>query len=165
MGRPLWHVLSIKHAPPLYRGPVRRTQQSGLHSGSLGTHPETRAARPRGERHPVACGAGQAGTPPCPAYNIRVLIPCYTESLDIVATVVLAAADALPPGKCRRTVYLLDDGKDRAKAAWVAAQARLLVGSALLIARCCRLCGGLGCDIKDLVNLRHEIFGLGRMHV
>ena len=67
---------------------------------------------------------GQAGTPPCPAYNIRVLIPCYTESLDIVSTVVLAAADALLPGKCRRTVYLLDDGKDRAKAAWVAAQAR-----------------------------------------
>ena len=56
------------------------------------------------------------------AYNIRVLIPCYTESLDIVSTVVLAAADALLPPKCRRTVYLLDDGKDKAKATWVAAQ-------------------------------------------
>ena len=56
------------------------------------------------------------------AYNIRVLIPCYTESLDIVATVVLAAADAMLPAQCRRTVYLLDDGKDKAKAAWVAAQ-------------------------------------------
>jgi len=97
---------------------------SGLHICLLGTQPKTSATRPGGERRPVPRGVGQAGTPPCPAYNIRVLIPCYTESLDIVATVVLAAADALLPGKCRRTVYLLDDGKDRAKAAWVATQAR-----------------------------------------
>ena len=51
-----------------------------------------------------------------------MLIPCYTESLTIVKDVVLAAADALLPEKCKRTVYLLDDGKDAEKAAWVAEQ-------------------------------------------
>jgi hypothetical protein len=89
--------------------------------------------------------------PPEQDYNIRVVIPCYTvsnspmisskkcsptgagifvvtlclypqESVDIVRLTVLAAANAQLPGKCRRTVYLLDDGKDPAKCAWVAMQ-------------------------------------------
>ncbi len=101
----------------------------------LGTRGKAPAAQPAPSSALSRAGRAQAGTPPCPAYNIRVLIPCYTESLDIVATVVLAAADALLPGKCRRTVYLLDDGKDRAKAAWVAAQARRPVRCILLVAR------------------------------
>ena len=63
-----------------------------------------------------------ASPPPPREYIIRVLIPCYTESLTIVKDVVLAAADALLPEKCKRTVYLLDDGKDAEKAAWVAEQ-------------------------------------------
>jgi endoglucanase len=65
-------------------------------------------------------------TQPVPAqpYVVRVLIPCYTESLEIVQKTVLAAANAdLPPLACR-TVYLLDDGKDVSKAAWVAEQGR-----------------------------------------
>lgn len=61
--------------------------------------------------------------PPQP-FVVRVLIPCYTESLDIVQQTVLAAANAdLPPLACR-TVYLLDDGKDTTKASWVAEQGR-----------------------------------------
>ena len=61
--------------------------------------------------------------PPQP-FVVRVLIPCYTESLEIVQQTVLAAANAdLPPLACR-TVYLLDDGKDPTKAAWVAEQGR-----------------------------------------
>lgn len=55
---------------------------------------------------------------------MQVLIPCYTESLQIVKNTVLAAADAMLPDKCKRTVYLLDDGKDADKAAWVAEQGR-----------------------------------------
>ena len=55
----------------------------------------------------------------------RVLIPCYTEALDIVKQVVLAAANAPLPDKCRRTVYLLDDGKDAQKADFVAKQGAL----------------------------------------
>ena len=64
---------------------------------------------------------------PCPSrpFIVRVLIPCYTESLDIVRKTVLAAANATLPEKSRRTVYLLDDGKDTAKAAWVAEQVQL----------------------------------------
>ena len=62
-----------------------------------------------------------AGPPPAIAYNIRTLIPCYTEAADIVRQTVLAAANADLPDKCRRTVYLLDDGRDPAKAAFIAA--------------------------------------------
>jgi len=65
-------------------------------------------------------------TQPVPAqpYVVRVLVPCYTESLEIVQKTVLAAANAdLPPLACR-TVYLLDDGKDVSKAAWVAEQVK-----------------------------------------
>ncbi|KAK9803902.1 hypothetical protein WJX72_003331 [[Myrmecia] bisecta] len=62
--------------------------------------------------------------PPPMTYNIRVFIPCYTESADIVKQTTLAAANALLPDKCRRTVYLLDDGKDPEKRDWVAKQGR-----------------------------------------
>ena len=65
-----------------------------------------------------------ASPPPPREYVIRVLIPCYTESLAIVRETVLAAADALLPEKCLRTIYLLDDGKDVDKAAWVGPCAR-----------------------------------------
>ena len=58
----------------------------------------------------------------CISPCLRVLIPCYTEALDIVKQVVLAAANAPLPDKCRRTVYLLDDGKDAQKADFVAKQ-------------------------------------------
>jgi hypothetical protein len=53
-------------------------------------------------------------------YTLHALVPCYTESIDIVADTVWAVAEAeLPPGAAR-TVWLLDDGNDAAKAAWVA---------------------------------------------
>ena len=68
-----------------------------------------------------------SGPVPIPPFIVRVLIPCYTESLDIVSKTVLAAANATLPEKSRRTVYLLDDGKDTAKAAWVAEQVHLHV--------------------------------------
>ncbi|DBB16038.1 hypothetical protein WJX82_000557 [Trebouxia sp. C0006] len=52
-------------------------------------------------------------------FHVRVLIPCYSESLEIVSATALAARRAtLPPG-VRRTVYILDDGKDPDKKTWV----------------------------------------------
>ena len=64
-------------------------------------------------------------TPGMPAvklpYHVRVLVPCYKESLDIVACTLTAAAAAPLPAGVKRTVYLCDDGKDKAKRAWVAA--------------------------------------------
>ena len=65
------------------------------------------------------------GLTSCISPCLRVLIPCYTEALDIVKQVVLAAANAPLPDKCRRTVYLLDDGKDAQKADFVAKQGAL----------------------------------------
>ena len=52
-------------------------------------------------------------------YHVRVLVPCYKEDLGIVQRTVLAAAAAPLPSGCARTVYLCDDGKDRAKKAWI----------------------------------------------
>lgn len=49
-----------------------------------------------------------------------MLVPCYTELVEIVAETVWAAHQAeMPPGS-ESTVWLLDDGQDEYKAAWVA---------------------------------------------
>ena len=55
----------------------------------------------------------------CP-YHVRVLVPCYKESLDILRRTVVAARDApLPLGCAGKTVYLCDDGRDPKKRKWV----------------------------------------------
>lgn len=51
-------------------------------------------------------------------YHVRVLIPCYNESLEIVGKTAMAALDAMMPVGCERTVYICDDGKDAAKRKW-----------------------------------------------
>ena len=73
-----------------------------------------------------------AGVSELPPFNVHVLIPCYTEPLEIVAETVWAAHAAPLPSlggnkarsKIRKTVWLLDDGNDPAKAAWVAGLAK-----------------------------------------
>jgi hypothetical protein len=62
-------------------------------------------------------GRPRVGAP----YHARVLVPCYKESLDIVAKTLEAALAAELPAGCARTVYLLDDGKQRDKRKWCAA--------------------------------------------
>ena len=52
-------------------------------------------------------------------YHVRVLVPCYKESLEILRRTVMAAYDAVLPEGCSRTIYLLDDGKDPKKRKWV----------------------------------------------
>jgi endoglucanase len=61
-------------------------------------------------------GRPRVGAP----YHVRVLVPCYKESLDIVAKTLEAALAAELPAGCGRTVYLLDDGKQRDKRKWCA---------------------------------------------
>ena len=51
-------------------------------------------------------------------YHVRVLIPCYNESLEIVGKTAMAALDAMLPVSCARTVYICDDGKDPQKRKW-----------------------------------------------
>lgn len=46
-------------------------------------------------------------------------MPCYSEALDIVAETVWAACQAELPPNCTSSVWLLDDGCDAAKQAWV----------------------------------------------
>ncbi|CAL8470908.1 g10450 [Coccomyxa elongata] len=52
-------------------------------------------------------------------YHVRVLVPCYKESLEILRRTVMAAYDATLPAGCSRTIYLCDDGKDPKKRKWV----------------------------------------------
>jgi cellulose synthase/poly-beta-1,6-N-acetylglucosamine synthase-like glycosyltransferase len=52
-------------------------------------------------------------------YTIRVLVPCYKESLAIVQRTIFAARRADLPMGCRVIIYLCDDGDDRKKQAWV----------------------------------------------
>lgn len=61
-------------------------------------------------------------TPLIVDFHIRVLLPCYRETPEMIRTTVQAVLAAhIPPG-CRRTVYVCDDGKDPVKRAWVAEQ-------------------------------------------
>lgn len=52
-------------------------------------------------------------------YNVRVLIPCYKESLAIIQRTVLAARRADRPAGTRIIIYVCDDGADPSKAQWV----------------------------------------------
>ena len=70
---------------------------------------------------PPTEGGAMGGRPRVLApYHLRVLVPCYKESLEIVAKTLTAALAAELPGGCSRTVYLLDDGKQRDKRKWCA---------------------------------------------
>ncbi|KAK9812548.1 hypothetical protein WJX73_008007 [Symbiochloris irregularis] len=53
------------------------------------------------------------------SYNVQVMVPCYTEALEIVTETVWAARMAAMPPGCTHTVWLLDDGQDADKEAWV----------------------------------------------
>lgn len=48
-------------------------------------------------------------------FHVRVLIPCYKESCELVKITVLGALKAPLPKNTIRTVYLCDDGKDPTK--------------------------------------------------
>ncbi len=52
-------------------------------------------------------------------YHVRILIPCYKEPLDVITRTFLAAMYATMPVNCKRTIYLLDDGKDPEKKEFV----------------------------------------------
>ena len=62
----------------------------------------------------TACGGVQALHP----YHVRVLVPTYKETLEIVAKTVHAAYNAPLPYGCLRTIYVCDDGKDGSKRKW-----------------------------------------------
>jgi cellulose synthase/poly-beta-1,6-N-acetylglucosamine synthase-like glycosyltransferase len=70
---------------------------------------------------PEAVSRAAQGLPAYTAlnYHIRVLIPCYKEPLDVVTRTFLAAMYASMPVNCKRTIYLLDDGKDPEKKEFV----------------------------------------------
>ena len=51
--------------------------------------------------------------------HLRVLVPCYKESLEILRRTIMAAYDAQLHEGCHRTIYLCDDGKDPKKRKWV----------------------------------------------
>lgn len=52
-------------------------------------------------------------------YTVRVLIPCYKESLAIIQRTVLATRRADRPAGTRVIIYVCDDGADESKAQWV----------------------------------------------
>lgn len=73
------------------------------------TTPHKRAGLPRddGRTRPVA------------NFHVRVLVPCYKESMATIMATVGAALQADLPAGCQRTLYLCDDGNNPEKAAFV----------------------------------------------
>jgi endoglucanase len=55
--------------------------------------------------------------PPPRSFNVRVLVPCYKEDVQVVRRTLEAALAADLPLGARRSVYLCDDGGDDAKQA------------------------------------------------
>lgn len=63
--------------------------------------------------------------PPDKCFHVRVLVPCYKESLGVLRATIEAALDAPLPSGCQRTVYLCDDGADPEKRTFVTGIAHL----------------------------------------
>lgn len=82
------------------------------------------AAFAAGEPHLQLSGSQRFHTLPPPPlqvdrpYHVRVLVPCYSEPLEIVGATVTAALKAFLPAGVQRTLYLCDDGKDSTKRKW-----------------------------------------------
>lgn len=53
------------------------------------------------------------------SYHIRVLVPCYKESIQILQLTIMGLLEAVLPENCTRTIYMCDDGKDPLKRDWV----------------------------------------------
>lgn len=53
------------------------------------------------------------------AFHVRVMLPCYRESVELIQATAYACIRAELPAGCYRTVYICDDGKDPEKAEWV----------------------------------------------
>jgi hypothetical protein len=53
------------------------------------------------------------------AFHVRVMVPCYKESVELVRHTVMGALRAPLPKNTLKTVYVCDDGKDPAKEAMV----------------------------------------------
>jgi hypothetical protein len=83
--------------------------------GGLAMIPYALCLVPRVEREMPKPDAAGAPKPTILDYHIRVVIPCYKEPLDVISKTVVAALYAPIPANCRRTVYLLDDGRDGEK--------------------------------------------------
>ncbi len=85
----------------------------GFRADKLGTNPKKAQKKFKNESlRPPFFEKGGVGV-------LQVLVPCYTEPIEIVAETVWAAHQAPQPCGCTATVWLLDDGRDDHKAAWV----------------------------------------------
>ncbi|KAF8062642.1 VHA-F [Scenedesmus sp. PABB004] len=63
---------------------------------------------------------GRVVLPPGKRFRVHILVPCYKESLAVITNTVTAALAAEVPPGVSRTLWLCDDGKDAAKAAFIA---------------------------------------------
>ncbi len=60
-----------------------------------------------------------------------MLLPCYTETAEMVAAAGSSVLAARLPPRCSLALWILDDGRDPAKAAWAAACAARHPGAAV----------------------------------
>ncbi len=91
-------------------------------------------------------------------YHIRVLVPCYSEPLAIVAKTLEAAQAAWLPFGVRCTVYLCDDGKDPKKRRWCMAPGRGVV----YVSGRTRAPGEMNGKSANLNNAMRQIYPDGR---
>ena len=91
-------------------------------------------------------------------YHIRVLVPCYSEPLAIVAKTLEAAQAAYLPYGVRCTVYLCDDGKDPKKRRWCMAPGRDIV----YVSGRTRAPGEMNGKSANLNNCMRQIYPDGR---
>ena len=104
--------------------------------------------------------ADRTAQPPPTAlgYHIRVVIPCYKESLDVISKTFMAALYASLPPNCRRTVYLCDDGKDPDKRRFVRS---LGLSNAVYVSGRKRAKGEMNGKSANINNAMRQIYPAG----
>ena len=116
------HRAAVWHKSPgeTGKGEERGRERAGKHSPCLARRGHSRPTRPFPSLFlqllpsPPTYDLDAAGVPVVRApYHVRVVVPCYKESLDILRRTVLAARDGVLPAGVGRTIYLCDDGKAR----------------------------------------------------
>jgi cellulose synthase/poly-beta-1,6-N-acetylglucosamine synthase-like glycosyltransferase len=116
----LWCMLALLLAPCSYGGLVLAIEVISS-TATLGYAvlliKHSRSRRTKGL--PIVKKGALPPDPEHLRFHVRVLIPCYKESTDLVKETVLGALKAPLPKDTLRSVYLCDDGKDPTKAAMV----------------------------------------------
>ena len=117
-----------------------------------------RVVQPKNQAALNAAAKSLQPPPTAIPYHVRVVIPCYKEPLDVISKTFMAAMYAALPPNCKRTVYLLDDGKDAEKRRFVRS---LGLSNAVYISGRKRAKGEMNGKSANINNAMRQVYPTG----